>query len=433
MYLVMKTESFAKLFFLISFTGLIMYAIIAFYTFHTAYTTVTDMEQYQERIQGLPNPEIIFGKDRFAKDLKYILVWTTPDRFTNPFGEGQMPFISNTCSYINCYITSKKTLLNRDNRNFDAVIFDVHNLRHWKNIHLPRERSIRQKYVFYGKRSSDDTPICALFVDKYFNWTWTYKLHSDIVSPFIEVKNLKGDIVAPSLYMKWIENMTDLTIKQVQELKLKTKAVAWIITNCQTRYHTKRMMFAKELQQALKEYSLVLDIYGCRNLECPSESCLKAIEEGYYFYLAYEDSITEDYVTEEVLKGYNHSAVPIVFGGANYHHFLPEGSYINARYTTAEKLAAVIVYSIRNPAVYQRFFHWRNHYTIHEAHATTGICKLCEYLNDENKFIRRSVHENLRKWWYTGSLHDRCYPRGAEDEDFVLSYMNKTDTKRSRY
>ncbi|XP_026751779.2 alpha-(1,3)-fucosyltransferase C-like [Galleria mellonella] len=426
MYLIMKTETFAKLFFLISFTGLVMYAILAFYTFHTAYKTVSDLVQYQEKIQGLPNPEIFFGKDRYDNDLKYILIWTVTENAANPFGDGQLLFISNSCPYYNCYITTKKTLLKRDYRNFDAIIFDVNIIRNLKYKEMPRERNSVQKYIFYGKESADDMPMCSLYLDNYFNWTWSYKLNSDIVSPFVEVRDLKGNVVAPSSNVKWIENMTGLTSKQVKGINSKSKAVAWVIHKCYTRTIVERMTFAKELQHALKEHALALDVYGCKMSQCPEGDCLKAIERDYYFYLAYEDSITEDYVTSEVLKGYNYGAVPIVYGGANYHHFLPEGSYIKARSGNIEKLAAIIDYSIRNPSVYRRFFRWRNHYTIHKVENTSGVCKLCEFLNDEKRYKIQSVHENFRKWWYTGPLKERCYPRGAEKENVVLSYMNNT-------
>ncbi|XP_059060997.1 alpha-(1,3)-fucosyltransferase C-like [Achroia grisella] len=388
------------------------------------------MEQYQERIQGLPNPDVFFGKDRFHKDLKYILTWTVSES-VNLFGEGQLPFISNSCPYYNCYVTNKRSLLNQDYRNFDAIVFDVNDLRRLKSKEMPRERNTVQKYIFYGRESADTTPICSLYLDNYFNCTWSYKLHSDIVSPFIEVKDFKGNVIAPSLNVKWIKNMTELTNKQIAEMRVKSKAVALVMQKCYTRVTVEKLMFAKKLQFALKEHSLVLDVYGCKMLRCPDEGCLKAIERDYYFYLAYEDSITEDYVTSEVLKGYDYGAVPIVYGGANYDHFLPEGSYINARLANVEKLAATIDYSIRNPAVYQRFFRWRNHYTIHEVENTIGICKLCEYLHDERKFNTKSVYENFRKWWYTGPLLERCYPRGAEKENIVLSYMNNTRKRHS--
>ncbi|XP_063831723.1 alpha-(1,3)-fucosyltransferase C-like [Ostrinia nubilalis] len=313
MYVAMKTETFAKLFFLISFTGLIMYAVLAFYTFHTAYTTVADLEKYN---QNYPIADMNPKVDRFYTDLKYILIWTTPEYFQNPLGEGQGPFVKYDCPYYNCYLTTKKDLLNGDYKNFDAVFMDINLLRKWKKMTLPRSRSQTQKYIFHGMRSSDETPICTINADNYFNWTWSYKLSSDIVTPFIEVRDYEGNQIAPRVNVQWKKDMTKISDVEKEKMKTKTKAVVWVMNSCSTR--TNRMVFVKQLRDALREHSLELDIYGCKMFTCPGNDCMKLVERDYYYYLAYEDSNAEDYVTEEVLKAYHHNAVPIVKGGANY-------------------------------------------------------------------------------------------------------------------
>lgn len=38
----------------------------------------------------------------------------------------------------------------------------------------------------------------------------------------------------------------------------------------------------------------------------------------YYFYLAFEDSMSVDYITQAVLNAYDNYAVPIVYGGVHY-------------------------------------------------------------------------------------------------------------------
>lgn len=310
----MKTETFAKLFFLVSFTGLVMYAILAFYTFHTAYTTVADYETYHTN--GLPtvsHQQTV----RFGNELKYILVWTIPEFDVEVFGEGQEPFVKHNCSYSNCFVTTKKGILNGDHKNFDAIILDVGVVRRVKNVTiLPRHRD--QKFVFYGMKSANETPICLVTADSFFNWTWSYKMSSDFVTPFIEVVDLKGNFIAPKYNVDWLKNMTELEEKQIENLQTKKKAVAWIMDTCREKKN--RMMFVKALRDALKEHSLKLDVFtqGCGKQDCPNDDCLKLVKKEYYYYLAYERSHAEDYVTEEVLKAYDHYAVPIVRGGADY-------------------------------------------------------------------------------------------------------------------
>lgn len=314
MHLVLRSESVAKLFFLVSCSGLLMYAVLAFYTFHTAYTNVNKLQKHQES-NGLPNPyEYKFGK--YKGLMKYILIWTMFNDTENKIGEGQKPFIDRDCRYVNCYLTTKKDFLNNDVTNFNAIVFDINKIKMWKKMFFPKLRSYEQKYIFYSDVSSDDVPICNINMDNYFNWTWTYKINSDIVSPFIEVKDLKGNVVAPRPVVNWNSNMTVLDEDEIKHLKQKKKAMAWVVTKCHTRNN--RLLLARRLRRGFEQNDLIFDIYGCGHKNCPKGGCMKAIEREYYFYFVAEASFDEDYVTDEVLAAYHHYAVPVVLGGANY-------------------------------------------------------------------------------------------------------------------
>ncbi|CAD0203582.1 unnamed protein product [Chrysodeixis includens] len=254
--------------------------------------------------------------DRFDKDLRYILLWrnSSEKHLTNL--EGQNPFIENNCQEINCYITSNRTILNQNVMNFDAIIFNISLLLNWSRwpIHLPKQRSPRQKYVFYGMEASDDHPICNFLVDNFFNWTWSYKFHSDIFTPFIEVKDRSGKVVGPGRSVLWSQNYktTTDTVANVT----KTKAIAWIMDKCEVL--SNKMMSVMKLKQALRDHNLYLDIYGCGHLQCPNDDCMKTLRNDYYFYLAFESTVSEDFVSTEVLKAYDNDVVPVVVGGADY-------------------------------------------------------------------------------------------------------------------
>lgn len=313
MYFVLRTEAFAKLFFLVSCTGLLMYAILAFYTFHTAYSSISQSQLNEDNTPNLPVPGDRYLK-KHMRDLKYILVWTLNE--TSEMGTRQEPFISQECMYSNCYLTDNKFLLGNDYTQFDAIVFDVRMFVNLLKKGLPDSRSYNQKYILYSHVSSDDVPVCSVLADNYFNWTWTYRFDSDIFAPFIEVKDLEGNVVAPKPEVNWIFNMTSLDVSVLRNLMHKKKAVAWIVNKCVTR--NDRMLKAKRYQKIFRANELDFDIFGCGNQECPAEGCLKAIERDYYFYYAPEDSNAKDYVTKEVVIGYNHYAVPIVDGVADY-------------------------------------------------------------------------------------------------------------------
>lgn len=318
MYLVTRTETFAKLFFLLSFSGLIMYIVLAFYTFHTAYVSLSKTERANEALsQTDTNPK------RFEKDFKYILLWTIPELTYNMTTEGQQIFIDNHCPFINCFLTTNKDLLDKDLRNFNAIVFSINTLKNWKR-NMPKSRSSKQKYVFYSMTSADKFPVCNVKTDGFFNWTWSYKLLSDIVTPFIEVKDLTGKVIAPNWTDAIEDNMgsalatpTDWNSESnYSEKGTKTKALMWHMDKC--NFDESTMSYIGQLKETMNENSLVFDIYGCNFEKCPREGCWKALERDYYFYLAQEDSFSEDYVTTEVLKGYHHNAVPVVVGGADY-------------------------------------------------------------------------------------------------------------------
>ena len=60
------------------------------------------------------------------------------------------------------------------------------------------------------------------------------------------------------------------------------------------------------------------------------------LERDYKFYLAFENSICRDYVTEKFFKSMLYSTVPIVYGGADYEAAgAPPHSFIDVRNFTS--------------------------------------------------------------------------------------------------
>lgn len=185
----------------------------------------------------------------------------------------------------------------------------------------PRSRSEYQNYVFV----SDEPPalyrIHPLY-NNFFNYTWTYKLDSDATMKYFIVKNKAGKVIGPKKDMNWmdIEDMKPTPKRVKKILRTKRKAAVWFATDCPTP--SKREAYINVLQDELKVYNLNIDTYGrCGQMKCPKykmEECHAFVEKDYYFYLAFENSMCEDYVTEKLLTALEHYTVPIVFGGGNY-------------------------------------------------------------------------------------------------------------------
>lgn len=270
--------------------------------------------------------EVYRKVEKLQKDMKYILIWT-PYEFAPfyYFGDGQRKFIDLNCPNINCYVTTDVNFFNGDTTKFHAIAFNGRNVDEISKLRLPKYRSPHQKFIYFNLESADNYPVCSDVYDGFFNWTSTYRLDSDLPYPYIQVKNFRGEIIGPKKDMKWItDNEASIDDDLEMIIQNKTKAVAWFVSHCSSR--SGRKEYAKLLQKALKKYGLSVDIYGaCGTFKCPrsqKNSCFSFLEKDYFFYLSFENSFSDDYVTEKLLTALNHNVVPIVFGGANYSRFV---------------------------------------------------------------------------------------------------------------
>ena len=108
----------------------------------------------------------------------------------------------------------------------------------------------------------------------------------------------------------------------------KPRLVAWMVSSCETP--SRREDYVRELQKYI-----AVDIFGkCGNRTCGawnSKECNGFLEQGYKFYLSFENSLCRDYVTEKFYRQLGLDIVPVVRGGANYSQLAPPGSYIDTR------------------------------------------------------------------------------------------------------
>lgn len=261
------------------------------------------------------------GNVQKLNGLIYILEWTTAKKEPFKFMQPEQAAFLN-CEYQNCFLTDNVTYFD-DITDFDVVMFNVYNLqRNWNATKLPTKRTENQRYVFVALEPAAYFRISTHY-NGFFNLTWTYKLSSDAIFPYISVKNKHGEIIGPKKKMHWIDinKMKPITKKVKNKLTKKRKAAAWIVSNCGAT--SNRNDFVNMLQANLTNYGLIIDIFGdCGDHKCPRDDreneCYGLIESDYYFYLALENSFCEDYVSEKVLRALQYFAVPIVLGGANY-------------------------------------------------------------------------------------------------------------------
>lgn len=243
--------------------------------------------------------------------MKNILIWNNHYLFLNDKNQSIFPYLN--CSVKNCFFTNDTKILGGITK-FNAVVFGEDIL---KSKNRPKERTSSQLFVFTTQESSYNYAACELYNDNFFNWTFTYRLDSDITWNYFIVRDTSGAIVAPSADVEWGESSRPLRPKLKSILRRKRRAAAWIVSNCFA--DSLRDDYLMVLQHHLSHFSLTIDVYGrCSKVDCINNDCDDMLTQNYYFYMAFENSLSEDYVTEKVLHGYLNYAVPVVYGGADY-------------------------------------------------------------------------------------------------------------------
>ena len=117
------------------------------------------------------------------------------------------------------------------------------------------------------------------------------------------------------------------------------------------------------------------------------------------FYLAFENSICTDYVTEKFYGTLEMDIVPIVMGGANYSTIAPPGSYIDVNdFSSPEDLAKELKRLSNAKEEYLNFFRWKANTEVLNGYNEMG-CNLCKALHESKP---TKSYQDLGAWWKGG-------------------------------
>ena len=323
-----------------------------------------------------------------------VLVWNPLSPMSSPIEA--KPF-SERCAFSNCLITTNRSFL----EDSSAIIFEAWPLKSRKVPDIPSTRNREQLWIARtAEAPARFKPLLSEY-DNIFNLTITYSRASDIALPYAKVRSLKGKKRRSKFHFQ-----TDFN---------KTKIAAWMVSNCKTP--SKRIFYVRELQKHVN-----VDIYGkCGPLSCGRKKrdfgCYKMIEKNYKFYLSFENSICEDYITEKVWNILKLDIVPVVLGGADYASLLPPHSYIDvANFTSPKALAAYLKQVANDDDLYRSYFRWKREYFIASSRLD-ATCSLCKVLNDPRDKTRTIASFN--EFW---SSKKHC--RTAKE--YFSVFMNTT-------
>ncbi len=171
-------------------------------------------------------------------------------------------------------------------------------------------------------------------------WLGTTRLDSDIPMP----------------YFSWAEYNIQ---KGAPDFDKVTKAAVFIARNCNSK--SGRESYIKELIK----YMPVHSVSTCLNNKILPPSVLKHKEplmRRYALYLAFENSIVDDYVTEKFWGALSAGIIPVYFGAPNIHTMIPgKLSFVSVRdYKSPYHLALHLKKILTNKTLYNEYHKWRN-------------------------------------------------------------------------
>lgn len=222
-------------------------------------------------------------------------------------------------------------------------------------------------------------------LDRLFNLSLTFRLDGDVLFSYGGAERLSSSAAA--------EAAEGHEARTLALFKGKSRLAAWTVSHCYTASRR------EEWVAALRRHAPV-DVFGkCAGVRgivaaAGHERHAARIRRTYVFYLALENRLCKDYVTEKfwvdaLLSG----AIPVVRGGlsdADYAAVAPPGSYVNAdAFAGPAQLAAHMRAVQRNYSLFASYHAWRatHQLTVRDVHwhanklaEEAATCRLCGWL-----------------------------------------------------
>ncbi|CAH0723381.1 unnamed protein product, partial [Brenthis ino] len=132
------------------------------------------------------------------------------------------------------------------------------------------------------------------------------------------------------------------------------------------------------------------------------------IISGYLFYLVFENSECEEYLTEKCFyNAYSKGAIPVILGPTveNCRLLLPPNSFLHIdNFESPEELAKNIIEISKDDNKLLSYHRWRNDFEVVNEHGYFGsksyhLCRICEALNYNDRSNKVYTAENLRKYF----------------------------------
>lgn len=130
--------------------------------------------------------------------------------------------------------------------------------------------------------------------------------------------------------------------------------------------HCKSNGLRDDYIKVLQKY-IQVDVYGkCGSNTCThgkQNKCSQMIIAKYKFYLSFENTICDDYISEKLFRYLSLDIIVVARGGGGYFRHLPPDIYINtADFKSPRQLADRLKYLDQHPAEYEAILREKNKY-----------------------------------------------------------------------
>lgn len=175
-----------------------------------------------------------------------------------------------------------------------------------------------------------------------------------------------------------------------------------------------------------------VDVYGECGLSCQikgenrylSKACREKLGRQYKFFLSFENSFCDDYVTEKLFDTLLFDSIPVVLGLGNYEKWIPKSAYINALdFQSPRHLSEYLIYLSQNATAYNSYFKWKKFISLTN-NEFKSFCDMCVKLHLEDHFGFREQMVKEIDWDYKR----RCKSPVFGKDSFGLEPINYTHT-----
>lgn len=316
------------------------------------------------------------NSSRFKKtQLKRILLYSPPTPFSYMHGIHEPSFFQD-CMESNCILSLDKRTANIS----DAVLVDYLGIRSL----VKKKRPEKQVWVYLQREPTGTIPKDV--VSAIFNWTMTYSKQSDIYLPYGMLKN------------KFPRSSETKNYSQIAINK--SRDALWVVSHCKTK--AKREIYTNILQKYIK-----IDILGAcgTRWKCGRrwrhDECFGILDHTYRFFLAFEQQLCTEYITEKFFDNYNYNTIQVVRGGVPHNRPIntTKGVYISASdFDSAHHLGKYLKALSKDVTEYTNLLRKKEEFENipYQTLFQNAMCDICYRLHHIDKY--RFIYKNIREW-----------------------------------